>query len=159
MCWFSCTWLFVQGKIMVWKISALKFYNFYFFASRKIQWIVWVGFYFQSSNLVFSEAALQRYSQEKVFRKYAAKFHCNFIEITFRHGCFPVNLLHIFRTLFPKNTSRRLLLYFIRMAIVLVIEHNISQKQQSSDCITLDCIMYIFCISIYNCLLFCFVYY
>ena len=29
---------------------------------------------------------------------------CNFIEITFRHGCSPVNLLHIFRTPFPKTT-------------------------------------------------------
>ena len=36
---------------------------------------------------------------------------CNFIEITLRHGCYPVNLLHIFRTAFPKNTSERLLLY------------------------------------------------
>ena len=34
----------------------------------------------------------------------------NFIEITLRHGCFPVNLLHIFRTPFPRNTSGRLLL-------------------------------------------------
>ena len=30
---------------------------------------------------------------------------CNFIEITFRHGRSPVNMLHIFRTPFPKNTS------------------------------------------------------
>ena len=29
----------------------------------------------------------------------------NFIEITRRHGCSPVNLLHIFRTPFPRNTS------------------------------------------------------
>ena len=34
----------------------------------------------------------------------------NFIEITLRHGCSPVNLLHIFRTLFLKNTSGQLLL-------------------------------------------------
>ena len=34
---------------------------------------------------------------------------CNFIEITLRHGCSPVNLLHIFRTPFRMNTSRRLL--------------------------------------------------
>ena len=33
----------------------------------------------------------------------------NFIEITLRHGCSPVNLLHIFRTPFLKNTSGRLL--------------------------------------------------
>ena len=29
----------------------------------------------------------------------------NFIEITFRPGCSPVNLLHIFTILIPKNTS------------------------------------------------------
>ena len=38
------------------------------------------------------------------------KLLCNFIEITFRHGCSPVNLLHIFRTPFSKNTYGRLLL-------------------------------------------------
>ena len=36
----------------------------------------------------------------------------NFIEIALRHGCSPVNLLHIFRTPFLKNTSGRLLLLF-----------------------------------------------
>ena len=34
----------------------------------------------------------------------------NFIEITLRHGCSPVNLLHIFRTPFLRNTSEWLLL-------------------------------------------------
>ena len=38
------------------------------------------------------------------------KLLCNFIEIAFRHGCFPVNLLHILRTPFRKNTSGSLLL-------------------------------------------------
>ena len=33
------------------------------------------------------------------------KFLCNFIEIALRHGYSPVNLLHILRTLFPRNTS------------------------------------------------------
>ena len=32
------------------------------------------------------------------------KLESNFIEITLRHGCPPINLLHIFRTLFLKNT-------------------------------------------------------
>ena len=36
----------------------------------------------------------------------------NFIEITLRHGCSPVNLLHIFRAPFPKNSSGGLLLLF-----------------------------------------------
>ena len=34
------------------------------------------------------------------------------IEITLLHGCSPVNLLRIFRTLFYKNTSGGLLLNF-----------------------------------------------
>ena len=34
----------------------------------------------------------------------------NFNEITLPHGCSPVNLLHIFRTCFLKNTSGWLLL-------------------------------------------------
>ena len=38
------------------------------------------------------------------------KLQSSFIEITLRHGCSPVNLVHIFRTPFPKNASRGLLL-------------------------------------------------
>ena len=33
------------------------------------------------------------------------KLLCSFIEIILRHGCSPVNLLHIFKTPFPTNTS------------------------------------------------------
>ena len=40
------------------------------------------------------------------------KLQSNFIEITLRHRCSPVNLLHTFRTPFPKNSSGRLLLEF-----------------------------------------------
>ena len=38
------------------------------------------------------------------------KVACNFIEITLRHECSPVDLLYIFRKPFPKNTSGRLFL-------------------------------------------------
>ena len=41
----------------------------------------------------------------------------NFIEIALRHGCSPVNLLHIFRTPFPKNTSGGLLLWIERLIL------------------------------------------
>ena len=37
------------------------------------------------------------------------KLLCNFIEIALRYGCSHVNLLHIFRTPFPKSTSGGLL--------------------------------------------------
>ena len=40
------------------------------------------------------------------------KLQSNLIEITLWHGCSPVNLLHIFRTAFTKNTSERLLLCY-----------------------------------------------
>ena len=42
------------------------------------------------------------------------KLLCSFIETTFRNGCSPVNLLHIFRTPFAKNTSEGLLLHVIK---------------------------------------------
>ena len=42
----------------------------------------------------------------------SVKLQSNFIEITLRHGCSPVNLLCIFRTPFPKNTSGGLLREF-----------------------------------------------
>ena len=38
------------------------------------------------------------------------KLICNFIEAVLRNRCSPVNLLHIFRTPFYKNTHGRLLL-------------------------------------------------
>ena len=38
------------------------------------------------------------------------KLQSNVTEITLRHGCSPVNLLHFFRTSFPKNASKGLLL-------------------------------------------------
>ena len=39
------------------------------------------------------------------------KLLCNFIEIALWHGCSPVNLLHIFRTTFYKNTFIRNCVY------------------------------------------------
>ena len=47
----------------------------------------------------------------------------NFIEITLQHGCFHVNLLHIFTTSFPKNICGRLLLR------VLNTPHMSNEKQ------------------------------
>ena len=38
------------------------------------------------------------------------KLLCNFIKITLRNGCSPVNLLHILRITFRKNCSRGMLL-------------------------------------------------
>ena len=50
----------------------------------------------------------------KIYSKFTGEHPCrsviSIIEITFRHGCSPVNLLHIFRTPFPRITSGWLLL-------------------------------------------------
>ena len=58
------------------------------------------------------------------------KLLCNFIEITLRYGCSPVNLLHIFRTPFFKNTSGRLLLLIASSCdIPCWIVKDVLQKQ------------------------------
>ena len=49
------------------------------------------------------------------------KFLCNFIEIALRHECSPVNLLHIFRPPFHKNTSGWLHLH---INTLIVYYHN-----------------------------------
>ena len=49
----------------------------------------------------------------------------NFIEITLRHRC-SVNLMHIFRTSFPRNTSGRLLLNLYRK-----IRNKIKEQHES----------------------------
>ena len=44
------------------------------------------------------------------------KLLCSFIKITLRDGCSPVNLLHIFRTPFPRNISEWRLLSILSPA-------------------------------------------
>ena len=43
----------------------------------------------------------------------------NFIEITLQHGCSSVNLLHVFRTPFLKNTSGQLILVLLLVFTVI----------------------------------------
>ena len=101
----------------------------------------------QSSSccLYNSEAAVQRCSQQKVFCKYAAKLQksthaealCNFIEITIRLGCSPVNLLHIFSTPFSKNTSEWLLLIVVLcLTLSLTLSDAILQPKKLENCRT-----------------------
>ena len=45
---------------------------------------------------------------------------CDFNKVaSLRHGCSPVNLLHIFRTPFPKDTSEGLLLKVLEREVVV----------------------------------------
>ena len=46
------------------------------------------------------------------------KLQCNLTETTLLHGCSSVNLLHIFRTSFPKNISGWLLLHYSPKEVV-----------------------------------------
>ena len=59
----------------------------------------------------FSVNMQQIYSRTPVSKCTFNKVAKQIFEIAHWHGCSPVNLFHIFRTLFPKNTSGELLLY------------------------------------------------
>ena len=48
---------------------------------------------------------LKNHSEAVVQSVISLKLQSNFIEIKLRHGCCPVNLLHIFRTHSTKNNS------------------------------------------------------
>ena len=58
----------------------------------------------------YSENMQQIYRRTSMLKS-DFKLPSNFIKITFRHGCSSVILPHVFKTPFPKNTSRWLLLY------------------------------------------------
>ena len=56
------------------------------------------------------------------------KLQSIFIEIALRHGCSPVNLVYIFRTPFPTNTSGWLRLYIQRFTFARVIRLSDAAK-------------------------------
>ena len=58
----------------------------------------------------FNKVAKQLKSHFGMKSHFIEQLKSRFIEITLWHGCSPVNLLHIFRTFFTKNTSERPLL-------------------------------------------------
>ena len=74
----------------------------------------------------------------KICSKFTGEHPCRsaisikFLEIAFRQGCLPVNLLHIFRTPFPKNTSGRLLLQCVKMQHEIVQHIKRVQQEKSS---------------------------
>ena len=60
----------------------------------------------------FSENMQEIYTRTPCQNMISIKLQNKFNETTFRYGCSPVNLPHIFTTPFLKNTSGRLLLNF-----------------------------------------------
>ena len=74
-----------------------------------------------------SENMQQICRKQRCRRVISIKLLCNFIEITLRHGCSPVNLLHIFRTALRKNTYGGLLRY----GVTLVKKCNKPLQQKS----------------------------
>ena len=53
---------------------------------------------------------------------------CDFNKIALRHGCSPVNLLHIFRTPFLKSTSGWLLLLSISCRTFTIVATTLGTK-------------------------------
>ena len=64
------------------------------------------------------------------------KVASNFTEIALRHGCSPVNLLYIFRTSFPRNTSGWQFLTVIcihsKLLIISTFDKDFDLKNTSS---------------------------
>ena len=99
-------------------VSCLRLWNHIMFLNLVTSWNLQEKQYSRNSP---PEVLLQK-GVLKICSKFTGKGPCqsaisiklqsNFIEITLRHGCSLVNLLHILRTPFPKNISEGLLLIF-----------------------------------------------
>ena len=67
-----------------------------------------------------SENIQQTYRRTPMPKCDSIKLLWNFIEITLRHECSPLNLLYIIRTPFSNNTSELLPLYLVNTSALLV---------------------------------------
>ena len=78
----------------------------------EIKWQAYMNRYRSRGVLrkICSENMQQIYRRTPMWSVISIKLFCNFTEIPLRYGYSPVNLLHIFRTSFYKNTYGRLLL-------------------------------------------------
>ena len=99
--------------ILIWYISPFRFYNngngggFMLFIWRSSHPEVFLG---KGVLKICSKCSGENQCRSAI----SIRLLCNFTEIALRHGCSPVNLLHIFRTPFPRNSPGRLLLYLGR---------------------------------------------
>ena len=98
------------------KTNSLTFQNISFAQSFSFSESLTCGVFRSSRSEVFLVKGVlkicSKFAGEHPSRSVISKkLHSSCVEITLRHGCSPVNLLHIFRALFLKNTSGRQLLH------------------------------------------------
>ena len=86
-----------------------------------VKFIVHVKFRSSHPEVLLGKGILEicyKLIREQPYRSaISIKLLYNFTEITLRHGCSPINLLHIFRLPFPKNPSGRLLLKILKVLL------------------------------------------
>ena len=104
---------------------------YFFFVEDWIFLNFWIFLKFYSFTSSRPEVFLKN-AVLKIYSKFTREDPCrsatsirflgNFIEISLRHGCSPVNLMDIFKTAFAKKTSGRLLLFFnLRVTLLLCL--------------------------------------
>ena len=81
--------------------------------SRLEQWFLQKQPYRDVLSKRCSENMQQFCRRTPMLKCKSIKLLCNFCKITFRYGCSSVNLLHVFRKPFSKNTSEGMFLFFI----------------------------------------------
>ena len=102
------TWQVLKSnKEIFWKMSKYRNTVFYDFKSR---FLVYFFQYLPAPCSVENTVSQPYFSQNLEIPYWKSSFPVH-RQIALRHGCSPVNLLHIFRTPFPKNTSGWLLLF------------------------------------------------
>ena len=103
-----------MGSILNFKRQQNKMYNI--LVSRKTRNLL-TNYWISPPEVFLGKGALKissKFTGEHLCQRVISiKLLSKFIEITLRHGCSPVNLVHIFRKPFRKNTSGGLLLKLV----------------------------------------------
>ena len=128
-CWLFFLFLFIYQSFICFYLFTSRSYPFrsrfhLFLHNCRLSLPVYQLFLLVS--ICFTNISIHLFAS-KSFLLYSIRFsaYVNIIEITLRHGCSPVNLLHIFRTSFLRKTFGWLLLSNVLFKSNLVIFYSL----------------------------------
>ena len=133
--------LFVTCTYIKHKISHL------FITSRPVHWVTNVHKKIKVKLKVYTEVVSKGVPRKRCFERMQQIYRRN-LQIVLRHGCSPVNLLHIFRTPFSRNTSGWLHLSSTLSTFSFIDAHLSAVLYNVADCFELICVVFLclFCI-------------
>ena len=139
-------WLFNFGsRKLKFKLNiTLSLYLRVYKCKKSAKYILWIDIANKICTIVIiirrSAPEVFLWNMQQIYREHPRRsvisiklFYTLLLIITICHGCSPVDLQHIYRAPFSKNTSRGLLLYNLSVAASLLYSQNADLQLSNSS--------------------------